>query len=202
MNNDMLPAGTTFHINPEDIKWEQNGDLISREALKEAFKAWKNMDDYYHDTDCNDIPLSEAFDLIDNAPTVETKTTYDVNRAYDRGYITAMNAYARPKGDLISRQDAIDALEEQLDYLQMLNKNENPTAEGKWYGVNWARNTIADLPYKQNERPKGEWLRTWNIDEFTCDKCRSLIKQPTLMGQPSYTFCPNCGAEMRKGGAV
>ena len=56
--------------------------------------------------------------------------------------------------DLISRQDAIDALEEQLDYLQMLNKNENPTAEGKWYGVNWARNTIADLPYKQNERPK------------------------------------------------
>ena len=33
--------------------------------------------------------------------------------------------------DLISRQDAIDALEEQLDYLQMLNKNENPTAEGK-----------------------------------------------------------------------
>ena len=47
-----------------------NNDLISRSALKEAFKAWKNMDDYYHNTDCNDIPLSEAFDLIDNAPTV------------------------------------------------------------------------------------------------------------------------------------
>lgn len=46
-------------------------DLISREALKEAFKAWKTMDDYYHNTDCNDIPLSEAFDLIDNAPTVD-----------------------------------------------------------------------------------------------------------------------------------
>lgn len=54
--------------------------------------------------------------------------------------------------DLISRQDAIDALEKQLDYLRMLNKNENPTAEGKWYGVNWARNTIADLP--STERPK------------------------------------------------
>lgn len=48
-----------------------NNDLISREALKEAFKAWKTMDDYYHNTDCKDIPLSEAFDLIDNAPTVE-----------------------------------------------------------------------------------------------------------------------------------
>ena len=71
-------------------------------------------------------------DLIEEAPTVEPE---------------------RPKGDLISRQDAIDALEEQLDYLQMLNKNENPTAEGKWYGVNWARNTIADLPSAQK---KGE----------------------------------------------
>lgn len=51
--------------------------------------------------------------------------------------------------DLISRQAAIDALEEQLDYLRRLNKNENPTAEDKWYGVNWARNTIADLPSAQ-----------------------------------------------------
>ena len=53
--------------------------------------------------------------------------------------------------DLISRQQAIDALEEQLDYLQMLNKDENPKAESKWYGVNWARNTIADLPSIQPE---------------------------------------------------
>ena len=53
--------------------------------------------------------------------------------------------------DLISRQDAIDALEEQLGYLRMLNKNENPTAEGKWYGINWARNTIADLPSAQKK---------------------------------------------------
>lgn len=47
-----------------------NNDLISRESLKKAFKAWKEMDDYYHNTDCNNIPFSEAFDLIDNAPTV------------------------------------------------------------------------------------------------------------------------------------
>ena len=53
--------------------------------------------------------------------------------------------------DLTSRQEAIEALEEQLDYLQMLNKDENPTAESKWYGVNWARNTIADLQSAQPE---------------------------------------------------
>ena len=101
--------------------------------------------------------------------------------------------------DLISRQDAIDALEEQLDYLQTLNKNENPTAEGKWYGVNWARNTIADLPYKQNERPKGEWIKDEKhsiiIDMFKCTNCGYWG------GALHYKFCPNCGATMGKGGA-
>ena len=95
----------------------------------------------------------------------------------------------RLQGDLISRQDAIDALEEQLDYLQMLNKNENPTAEGKWYGVNWARNTIADLPYKQNERPKGEW-RVRHDNHFRCTNCEQYSSF-------NFNYCPNCGADMR-----
>lgn len=47
--------------------------LIDADDLKKAFEAWKTMDDYYHDTDCDDIPLSEAFDLIDNAPTYEER---------------------------------------------------------------------------------------------------------------------------------
>ena len=55
--------------------------------------------------------------------------------------------------DLISRQAALDAIEERLDYLQMLNKAENPTAISKWYGINWARNTIAELPSAQPEQP-------------------------------------------------
>ena len=97
----------------------------------------------------------------------------------------------RPKGDLISRQDAIDALEEQLDYLQMLNKNENPTAEGKWYGVNWARNTIADLPYKQNERPQGHWIVESELKcLYYCSNCRSN-------GNRNQPFCGWCGADMR-----
>ena len=67
-----------------------NNDLISRSALKEAFE-----DLFYNDVD--DQERTER--LIDNAPTVEAKTTYDVNRAYDKGFITAMKAYARPKGE-------------------------------------------------------------------------------------------------------
>ena len=70
-------------------------DLISRSALK------KEMDrPFWEKWEWEFICKS-----IDNAPTVETKTTYDVNRAYDRGYITAMNAYARPKGEWIDHSE-------------------------------------------------------------------------------------------------
>ena len=103
--------------------------------------------------------------------------------------------------DLISRQDAIDALEEQLDYLQMLNKNENPIAEGKWYGVNWARNTITDLPYKQNERPKGEWYKTGqsfiNPNKFKNYGCSNCFYELDEHIRIKPNFCPNCGADMR-----
>ena len=59
--------------------------LIDADALKEAFKAWKKMDDYYHNTDCNDIPFSEAFDLIDNAPTVDPDMDF-AKECYAVGY--------------------------------------------------------------------------------------------------------------------
>lgn len=51
------------------MKWR----LIDANALKDAFNAWKNMDDYYHDSNCVDIPFEEAFDIIDNAPTIEER---------------------------------------------------------------------------------------------------------------------------------
>ena len=183
-------VGTAYQVIANGIPVSNDGDLISRNALR---KDIEHLHSVYVEN--KEWFYTDVLNHIDNAPTVETKTTYDVNRAYDRGYITAMNAYARPKGDLISRQDVIDALEEQLDYLQMLNKNENPTAEGKWYGVNWARNTIADLPYKQNERPQGHWIVESELKcLYYCSNCRSN-------GNRNQPFCGWCGADMRKGGA-
>ena len=70
MNNDMLPVGTTFHINPEDInKWEQHGgDLISRSALKKLIKSY--ADDQYAENEY--LGECAIMDIIDNAPAVES----------------------------------------------------------------------------------------------------------------------------------
>ena len=92
-------------------KYEEipQGDLISRNALKKDFKErLAKCDEWIEKAKDKETRIrastvkafiAEVIMTIDNAPTVETKTTYDVNRAYDRGYITAMNAYARPKGE-------------------------------------------------------------------------------------------------------
>lgn len=96
----------------------------------------------------------EAIEILRDTP-IDVRSTRedDIHTLYATAQGMAIEALSESKRDLsddtIYRQDAIDALEEQLDYLQMLNKDENPTAESKWYGVNWARNTIADLPSAQ-----------------------------------------------------
>ena len=54
--------------------------------------------------------------------------------------------------DLISRQAAIDAIEEYSDRLQMVNWQENPGVPYKAYALNWAVNTIRDLPSAHPEQ--------------------------------------------------
>ena len=53
--------------------------------------------------------------------------------------------------DCISRQAAIDAIEEYADRLQMVNWKENPNVPYKVHSLNWCINTIRDLPSAQPE---------------------------------------------------
>ncbi len=81
MNNDMLPVGTTLHINPEDIKWEQKGgDLISREALKKAIYNDLGLGDEENGSDAEYMSgLQDCYNLIDNAPTELFPLTVKIN---------------------------------------------------------------------------------------------------------------------------
>lgn len=53
--------------------------------------------------------------------------------------------------DCVSRQAAIDAIEEYADRLQMVNWKENPGVPYKVYALNWCINTIRELPSVQPE---------------------------------------------------
>lgn len=54
------------------------------------------------------------------------------------------------------------------------------------------------------ERPQGKWLNNRVAFCFTCDYCGcniSMLKNIVFEGDYDYNFCPNCGADMQKGGA-
>ena len=49
---------------------------------------------------------------------------------------------------------------------------------------------------------KGKWLKAgtrMGIPLFECSLCECGDEVPTVMGKPSYNFCPYCGCRMEKG---
>lgn len=71
--------------------------------------------------------------------------------------------------DLISRQEAIDALD----------------------CINGVEEVLRSLPTVQPERKKGEWLfNVRGCHGFTCPYCG-------IHKAFKHNFCPNCGADLR-----
>lgn len=90
--------------------------------------------------------------------------------------------------DLISRQDAIE----------MAVDVETP--QGTYERAIYVDDLMA-LP--SADAVQGEWKPfdlTWGRNVYFCTACQKSTEVPTVNGQPSYNFCPNCGARM-KGGA-
>lgn len=49
-------------------------DLISRQAALDALSAYVNLDEYYHDRKCKNIPMLSAKRYLENAPSLEGVT--------------------------------------------------------------------------------------------------------------------------------
>lgn len=50
-----------------------------------------------------------------------------------------------------------------------------------------------------SERPQGEWYFSCEKG-WECNQCHEVVKDmPTCMRKAIYNFCPNCGADMKKG---
>lgn len=107
--------------------------------------------------------------------------------------------------DLISRQDAIDAIELIDWYHQNKNKDmvsgANSDEHQAWYKAEDIYQALEQVP--SAEPKKGEWIATHETNllshpdsiTYVCSECGYKIY--TIFGIPSVTnFCPNCGADM------
>lgn len=92
--------------------------------------------------------------------------------------------------DLISRQDAIDALgEEPLVWDE--NDDYDVATRNQWrYDVE----CIKEVPSIER---KGSWVGIDGefCETFECDRC-GFVLEDWIQGA-FYNFCPNCGADMR-----
>ena len=95
--------------------------------------------------------------------------------------------------DLISRQQAIDALRTCYD-------TETITMDNGDEYINYgdAVGELEQLPPIQPKR--GRWIKLdmhIGMADHKCTACEQECYVPTCMGEPMYAFCPNCGAKMR-----
>ena len=87
--------------------------------------------------------------------------------------------------DYIKREDAIKAIT--MSYDEVLS-------------VGDAIETLDSLPpVDVVERKKGEWIHDWESCWSTCSACGEGYLWEDNDGVGEWNFCPNCGADMRKG---
>lgn len=97
-------------------------------------------------------------------------------------------------GDLINRQDAIDALDNNCDVICQYSIKERSVMCGAC-PLGTAFDVIDELPSAQ-ERKTGKWLKYDGVFDYDvkCSECECSHYYET-------DYCPNCGADMRGGDA-
>ena len=94
--------------------------------------------------------------------------------------------------ELISRQQAIDALRKMQTY-KLFSGDDMLLIDQAG-----AQTELMLLPPAQPEPKMGKWKRHYcedgNPDGWQCDKCKEWY----YFGQTLPNFCPNCGADMRE----
>ena len=108
---------------------------------------------------------------------------------------------ATVQGDLISRQDAIDALDEQIRQCDKALSAFDISMKDE-YAVKVERASLVafreTLEYMPSAEPKkGEWIpENRTMDAFwVCSACK--FPSEAHAANILYNFCPNCGADMR-----
>ena len=96
--------------------------------------------------------------------------------------------------DLISRQAAIDALKVAYWDNEIQSAKDDPCIVDAM--TDWAIRQVKALPSAQPMRKRGKWIDKSGGIEDAWNYCSVCGEQAIDL----YDFCPNCGADMRKGG--
>lgn len=151
----------------------------------------------------------EALERLDRIPTIGEQVdalemAIEALKGGDAEMNEVKSPYMQPSpngADLISRADAIEAVEQEYKI------DRGYMADDYTYGFNQAIQYVSniilqDLP--SAEAVQGEWIKTvdgngWNEWwVFKCPICGAVIEDKQYRSW-EYNFCPNCGADNRKG---
>lgn len=104
--------------------------------------------------------------------------------------------------DLIDKNAAIDAVLLGLTYVKAFDKVtgevKEPFSQGN-YELMKAVDRIKELPSTDAVEVKhGRWQKTEEspMRPYMCSQCGSLFDLDTLLGIPTWRWCPKCGAIM------
>ena len=108
--------------------------------------------------------------------------------------------YMTAKDDTISRQAAIDALDEYIEEYSF-DLDENGYHNPKWCAMQEAKMTIQRLPSAER---RGRWDDSKVAFHRVCSECGAVIRQDVSLVYllecmekvGALNYCPNCGAAM------
>ena len=104
---------------------------------------------------------------------------------------------ATDSSDCISRQDAIDVLDDEAELLRRVSNDTDIVGaeriKYRW-GLGLLESCISDmkeLPSAESERKKGKWIDSKDVS-WMCSECGKWLD--VLQGDVKMNFCPNCGS--------
>ena len=102
--------------------------------------------------------------------------------------------------ELISREQAIDAVEFGITYAKSINKETGEITELFKESNDELREAVERIKQLPPIQPKrGRWIKLdmhRGMADHKCTACKQECYVPTCMGEPMYAYCPNCGAKM------
>lgn len=141
----------------------------------------------------------EILDILDNAKDDRGAVPMRlVRQALDKLSAIQPISSVQPKPDCVSRQAAIDALDEQIEQCNKalgsfdISPKDEYAIKVERASLKAYKEQLENMPSAQPEQ-NGKWIYN-SPTTMKCDRCGFAIKD---WDWHRFKYCPNCGADMR-----